>query len=99
MIICGSGVGVGVGSGAGVGAGVGTGVGSGTGIKGPFGAGALILSMFVPLGLATFFSIAYKGRTKKTYTGKVKIIKPRKKAIVTLKDKEKIDLFEESKGK
>ncbi|OGM18394.1 50S ribosomal protein L23 [Candidatus Woesebacteria bacterium RIFCSPHIGHO2_01_FULL_37_10] len=41
----------------------------------------------------------YKGRTKKTYTGKVKIIKPRKKAIVTLKDKEKIDLFEESKGK
>ena len=37
---------------------------TGTGIKGPFGAGALILSMFIPLGLAMFFSIAYKGKTK-----------------------------------
>ncbi len=35
-----------------------------TGVKGPFGAGALILSMFIPLGVAMFFSIAYKGKTK-----------------------------------
>lgn len=31
---------------------------------GPFGIGALVLSMFIPLGLALFFSIAYRGRTK-----------------------------------
>ncbi|HTZ41968.1 MAG TPA: hypothetical protein VMC07_02045 [Candidatus Omnitrophota bacterium] len=37
---------------------------TGTGIKGPFGAGSLILSMFIPLGLALFFSIAYKAKTK-----------------------------------
>jgi hypothetical protein len=30
---------------------------------GPFGAGALILSLFFPLGLALFFSIAYKDKT------------------------------------
>ncbi len=35
-----------------------------SGIKGPFGAGALILSLFVPLGLALFFSMAYKEKTK-----------------------------------
>ncbi|MEX0932661.1 MAG: hypothetical protein WDZ77_00995 [Candidatus Pacearchaeota archaeon] len=34
------------------------------GFTGPFGIGALILSMFVPLGIALFFSIAYKGKTK-----------------------------------
>jgi len=35
-----------------------------TGTKGPFGTGALILSMFIPLGIAIFFSIAFKARTK-----------------------------------
>lgn len=35
-----------------------------TGTKGPFGVGALILSMFIPLSLALFFSIASKERTK-----------------------------------
>ena len=35
-----------------------------SGIKGPFGMGALILSMFVPLGIALFFSVASKLRTK-----------------------------------
>ena len=44
-------------------------------------------------------TINLRGEKKKTYQGKVKIIKPRKKAIVTLKEKEKIDLFEEKKGK
>ena len=34
------------------------------GFTGPFGIGALIFSMFIPLGLALFFSIAYKGKTK-----------------------------------
>ncbi len=36
----------------------------GTGITGPFGTGALILSMLIPLGVALFFSIAFKARTK-----------------------------------
>jgi len=36
----------------------------GTGTTGPFGAGALFLSLFIPLGIALFFSIAYKEKTK-----------------------------------
>ncbi len=32
--------------------------------KGPLGIGSLILGMFFPLGLATFFSIAYRDKTK-----------------------------------
>jgi len=35
-----------------------------TGTKGPFGVGALILSMFIPLGVAIFFSMSYKEKTK-----------------------------------
>jgi len=31
---------------------------------GPFGVGALILGMFIPLGLALFFSLSFKSRTK-----------------------------------
>jgi hypothetical protein len=31
---------------------------------GPFGVGALILSMFIPFGVALFFSMAYKNKTK-----------------------------------
>ncbi|MFZ1970772.1 MAG: hypothetical protein WAU65_01160 [Candidatus Nanoarchaeia archaeon] len=33
-------------------------------IQGPFGVGSLILGMFIPLGLALFFSIAYRDKTK-----------------------------------
>ncbi|MBI2043507.1 hypothetical protein HYT25_03910 [Candidatus Pacearchaeota archaeon] len=33
-------------------------------ITGPFGVGALILSMFIPLGVAMFFSLAYQKKTK-----------------------------------
>lgn len=33
-------------------------------VTGPFGIGSLLLSMFIPLGLALFFSIAYKMKTK-----------------------------------
>ena len=33
-------------------------------VKGPFGVGALILSMFIPLGIALLFSTAYKEKTK-----------------------------------
>ncbi len=32
--------------------------------KGPFGIGALILSLFIPLGVALFFAISYKGKTE-----------------------------------
>ncbi len=42
-------------------------------------------------------TINYVGRVKKDFRGKKKVIKPRKKAIVTLKGKEKIDLFETKK--
>lgn len=37
---------------------------AGDGFVGPFGIGALILSMFIPLGLALFFSIAFNAKTK-----------------------------------
>ena len=37
---------------------------NGTGFSGPFGIGALIFSMFIPLGIALFFSMAYNGKTK-----------------------------------
>ncbi|MBL7059269.1 hypothetical protein ISS08_02350 [Candidatus Pacearchaeota archaeon] len=33
-------------------------------VMGPFGAGALILSMLIPLGVALFFSMAFKEKTK-----------------------------------
>ena len=39
----------------------------------------------------------YVGETKRTNTGKTKRIMPRKKAVVTLKEKEKIDLFDTKK--
>jgi hypothetical protein len=35
-----------------------------TGVVGPFGIGALLLGMFIPLGLAMFFIISYKNKTK-----------------------------------
>ena len=44
----------------------------GEGIVGPFGIGALILSMFVPLGIALFFSIAYKSKTKELIVERVR---------------------------
>ncbi len=37
---------------------------TGTGFAGPFGVGALILSMFIPLGLAMFFFISYRNKTQ-----------------------------------
>ena len=35
-----------------------------TGTAGPFGIGALVFSMFIPFGIALFFSLAYNGKTK-----------------------------------
>ncbi len=35
-----------------------------TGTKGPLGIGASVLSLFIPLGLALFFSISFKARTR-----------------------------------
>ena len=37
---------------------------SGSGVVGPFGIGALLMSMFIPLGIGLFFAIAFKGKTK-----------------------------------
>ncbi len=45
---------------------------SGGGHVGPFGIGALLVGLFIPFGIALFFSIAYKGKTKE-------LIKERKK--------------------
>jgi len=39
----------------------------------------------------------YVGETKKTNAGKIKRTMPKKKAIITLGGKDKIDLFEEKK--
>ena len=44
-------------------------------------------------------TLNYKARTKKNRNGKLQKIKAGKKAIVFLKDGEKIDLFEEEKKK
>ena len=41
----------------------------------------------------------YKGGTKRNTKGKMQEIKGAKKAVVSLKGDEKIDLFEEKKGK
>ncbi len=35
-----------------------------TGVAGPFGIGALLMGMFAPLGIALFFIISYKNKTK-----------------------------------
>ncbi len=37
---------------------------SGGGMVGPFGVGALLLSLFIPIGAALFFSLAYQRKTK-----------------------------------
>ncbi len=37
---------------------------SGEGVSGPFGIGALFLSMLIPLGAALFFSMAFRAKTK-----------------------------------
>jgi len=37
---------------------------NGTGITGPFGIGSLILGMFIPLGVALFFSYSFNARSK-----------------------------------
>lgn len=42
-------------------------------------------------------TIKEPGQIKKTYSGRKRVVMPTKKAIVTLKDKEKIDLFEQTK--
>jgi large subunit ribosomal protein L23 len=44
-------------------------------------------------------TVNYKGGTSKNFRGEIKKISARKKAIVSLSEKEKIDLFEEEKGK
>ncbi len=42
-------------------------------------------------------TINYRGGEKRNFRGKTQVVKARKKAIVTLSGKEKIDLFEEKK--
>jgi len=42
-------------------------------------------------------SMVKKGEEKRTMQGMKKTVKPKKKAVVTLKEKEKIDIFENVK--
>jgi len=42
-------------------------------------------------------TIREPGKIKRTSRGRKRVIRPGKKAVVTLKEKEKIDLFEEKK--
>ncbi len=42
-------------------------------------------------------TIKESGEVKKNFRGRIRVINPGKKAIVTLKEKEKIDLFETKK--
>jgi len=45
---------------------------AGGGVVGPFGMGALLLSMFIPLGIGLFFSISFKGKTEELMKERVK---------------------------
>jgi len=45
---------------------------SGSGFTGPFGIGALLLSMLIPLGTALFFILAYKNKTKDLIKERIK---------------------------
>jgi large subunit ribosomal protein L23 len=56
-----------------------------------------LVSDIFNVAVANVRTINLAGETKRTMAGKKKIIKPRKKAVVTLKGKDKIDLFEEKK--
>jgi large subunit ribosomal protein L23 len=47
--------------------------------------------------VVTIKTISVKGESKRNVRGRKVTYMPKKKAIVTLKDKEKIDLFEETK--
>jgi len=44
-------------------------------------------------------TIKERGEIKRAFSGRRKIVKPSKKAIVTLSEKDKIDLFETEKSK
>jgi large subunit ribosomal protein L23 len=47
--------------------------------------------------VVTIKSMIIKREVKRIYTGRKRIIQPKKKVVVTLKEKEKIDLFEAKK--
>ncbi len=49
------------------------------------------------VNVTRIWTVKVPGETKRTAKGRKKIILPGKKAIVTLKEKEKIDLFETKK--
>lgn len=49
------------------------------------------------VGVVTVATLTSKGGSKKNNKGKMQKIRAHKKAIVTLKEKQKIDLFEEQK--
>ena len=56
----------------------------------------LVNSVF-SVNVTSVHVISLKKEVKKSFSGKLKVKPARKKAIVTLKDKEKIDLFETKK--
>lgn len=46
--------------------------------------------------VAAVATLKVPGEKRRTYQGRYRIRQPKKKAVVTLKEKQKIDLFEES---
>jgi len=56
-----------------------------------------LISQVYDVHVVTVKTMNYKGGTKKNFRGKTQVIKARKKALVTLAEKEKIDLFESKK--
>lgn len=58
---------------------------------------AEIIEKFFKVHVTSVRTVKEPGQVKKSNSGRKRVIAPGKKAIVTLKDKEKIDLFEETK--
>ncbi|OGM19451.1 50S ribosomal protein L23 [Candidatus Woesebacteria bacterium RIFCSPLOWO2_01_FULL_37_19] len=58
---------------------------------------AILIEKTFGVHVTSVRTLKQAGELKKTLSGRKRIIQPGKKAIVTLKEKEKIDLFEESK--
>ncbi|MFC1710280.1 50S ribosomal protein L23 [Patescibacteria group bacterium] len=56
-----------------------------------------IISDLFGVNVVRVRTLNYKAGEKRNYLGKSIKVKAKKKAIVTLKDKEKIDLFDEKK--
>ncbi|KKS81009.1 MAG: 50S ribosomal protein L23 [Candidatus Woesebacteria bacterium GW2011_GWC1_43_10b] len=55
------------------------------------------ISQVFGVNVVSVRTMNYQGIKRRNFKGQIQTTHPRKKTIVTLKDKEKIDLFEEKK--